>query len=126
MLAEKNWAVFHRSTHSLLVLLTIEGCINTSSTGWGVVIIDYGRKYNNNDKGNNNATSTKMKLVALELIIESNEARFNLLSEGPSVHAIESLKEGWTKFKFNLDKSIDKLKERLDVIEEETSGEETD
>ena len=39
----------------------------------------------------------KEKLAALKLIIESNEARFKLLSEGPSVLAIRSLEERLNK-----------------------------
>jgi IS30 family transposase len=35
----------------------------------------------------------KEKLAALKLIVESNEARFKLLSEGPSVVAVKSLEE---------------------------------
>jgi IS30 family transposase len=42
--------------------------------------------YNNKD----GASSAKEKLAALKLIIESNEARFKLLSEGPSVLAMKS------------------------------------
>jgi hypothetical protein len=49
------------------------------------------RIYSNDD------TSTKEKLSALKLIIESNEARFKLLSEGPSVLAIKSLEERLNK-----------------------------
>lgn len=51
------------------------------------------RIYNNN----NNISSTKEKLAALKLIIESNEARFRLLSEGPSVLAMKSLEERLSK-----------------------------
>jgi IS30 family transposase len=46
---------------------------------------------------NNNEVSVKEKLSALKLIIESNEARFKLLSEGPSVLAIKSLEERLNK-----------------------------
>ena len=46
---------------------------------------------------NNDSTSTKEKLAALKLIIESNEARFRLLSEGPSVLAMKSLEERLNK-----------------------------
>ncbi len=46
---------------------------------------------------NNGNSSTKEKLAALKLIIESNEARFKLLSEGPSVLAIKSLEERLNK-----------------------------
>src|SRR5215210_8083633 len=41
--------------------------------------------------------SVKEKLAALKLIIESNEARFKLLSEGPSVLTIKSLEERLNK-----------------------------
>jgi hypothetical protein len=50
--------------------------------------------YNNNDNGN---ASIKEKLAALKLIIESNEARFKLLSEGPSVVAMKSLEDRLNK-----------------------------
>ena len=46
---------------------------------------------------NNNQVSVKEKLSALKLIIESNEARFKLLSEGPSVLAVKSLEERLNK-----------------------------
>jgi hypothetical protein len=38
-----------------------------------------------------------VKLAALKLIIESNESRFKLLSEGPLVLAIRSLEEKLNK-----------------------------
>ena len=37
------------------------------------------------------------KLSALKLIVESNEARFKLLSEGPSILAVKSLEERLNK-----------------------------
>ena len=40
-----------------------------------------------------NNVSIREKLAALKLIIEANEARFKLLSEGPSVLAIRWLEE---------------------------------
>jgi arginine repressor len=46
---------------------------------------------------NNNEVSVKDKLSALKLIVESNEARFKLLSEGPSVVAVKSLEERLNK-----------------------------
>jgi IS30 family transposase len=46
---------------------------------------------------NNNQVSVKEKLSALKLIVESNEARFKLLSEGPSVLAVRSLEERLNK-----------------------------
>jgi hypothetical protein len=54
----------------------------------------HGRIYRNN---NNNEVSVKEKLSALKLIVESNEARFKLLSEGPSVLAVKSLEERLNK-----------------------------
>jgi IS30 family transposase len=45
----------------------------------------------------NNEVSVKEKLSALKLIVESNEARFKLLSEGPSGLAIKSLEERLNK-----------------------------
>jgi len=41
--------------------------------------------------------SIKERLAALKLIIESNEARFKLFSEGPSVLAMKSLEERLSK-----------------------------
>ena len=41
--------------------------------------------------------TTKEKLAALRLIIESNVVKFRLLSEGPSVLAIKTLEERVTK-----------------------------
>jgi hypothetical protein len=46
---------------------------------------------------NNNEISIKEKLSALKLIVESNEARFKLLSEGPSILAVKSLEERLNK-----------------------------
>jgi IS30 family transposase len=46
---------------------------------------------------NNNEISIKEKLAALKLIVESNEARFKLLSEGPSILAVKSLEERLNK-----------------------------
>jgi IS30 family transposase len=46
---------------------------------------------------NNNQVSVKEKLSALKLIVEANEARFKLLSEGPSVLAVKSLEERLNK-----------------------------
>jgi IS30 family transposase len=54
------------------------------------------RIYNNSDDKNYNI-SVREKLSALKLIIESNEARFKLLSEGPSILAIKSLEERLNK-----------------------------
>jgi IS30 family transposase len=44
-----------------------------------------------------NSTSVREKLAALKLIIEANEARFKLLSEGPSVFAMKSLEDRLNK-----------------------------
>jgi predicted transcriptional regulator len=44
-----------------------------------------------------NNTSFREKLAALKLIIEGNEARFKLLSEGPSVLAMKSLEDRLNK-----------------------------
>jgi IS30 family transposase len=46
---------------------------------------------------NNNEVPVKEKLAALKLIVESNEARFKLLSEGPSVLAVKSLDDRLNK-----------------------------
>jgi transcriptional antiterminator len=46
---------------------------------------------------NNNGVSIKEKLSALKLIVEANESRFNLLSEGPSIIAVKSLEERLNK-----------------------------
>jgi IS30 family transposase len=46
---------------------------------------------------NNNDVSLKEKLSALKLIVESNEARFKLLSEGPSILVVKSLEERLNK-----------------------------
>jgi IS30 family transposase len=46
---------------------------------------------------NDNNISVKEKLSALKLIVESNEARFKLLSEGPSILAVKSLQERLNK-----------------------------
>jgi IS30 family transposase len=51
------------------------------------------RIYHNND----NQVSVKEKLSALKLIVESNEARFKLLSEGPSILVVKSLEERLNK-----------------------------
>jgi IS30 family transposase len=45
----------------------------------------------------NNSVSLKEKLSALKLIVESNEVRFKLLSEGPSILAVKSLEERLNK-----------------------------
>jgi IS30 family transposase len=52
------------------------------------------KRYHHN---NNNEVSIKEKLSALKLIVESNELRFKLLSEGPSVLAVKSLEERLNK-----------------------------
>jgi IS30 family transposase len=46
---------------------------------------------------NNNDVSLKEKLAALKLIVESNQARFKMLSEGPSILAVKSLEERLNK-----------------------------
>jgi IS30 family transposase len=46
---------------------------------------------------NNNGISVTEKLSALKLIVEANEAKFKLLSEGPSILAVKSLEERLTK-----------------------------
>jgi DNA-binding transcriptional ArsR family regulator len=43
------------------------------------------------------AVSVKEKLFALKIIIQSDEARFKLLSEGPSVLAVKVLEDRLTK-----------------------------
>jgi hypothetical protein len=43
----------------------------------------------------------KEKLLALKIIIQSNEARFKLLSEGPSVFAIKSLEDRLNKIELS-------------------------
>jgi IS30 family transposase len=45
----------------------------------------------------NNEVSLKEKLSALKLIVESNEAKFKLLSEGPSILSVKSLEERLNK-----------------------------
>ena len=45
----------------------------------------------------NTDVSVKERLSALKLIVESNEARFKLLSEGPSILAVKSLEERLNK-----------------------------
>jgi IS30 family transposase len=45
----------------------------------------------------NNDISVKEKLSALKLIVEANEARFKLLSAGPSILAVKSLEERLNK-----------------------------
>jgi transcriptional antiterminator len=46
---------------------------------------------------NDSNISAKEKLSALKLIVESNESRFKLLSEGPSILAVKSLEERLNK-----------------------------
>src|SRR5215211_5550770 len=48
-------------------------------------------------RNNNNEVSLEEKLSTLKLIVESNEARFKLLSEGPSVLAVKALEERLNK-----------------------------
>jgi IS30 family transposase len=45
----------------------------------------------------NNDISVKEKLAALKLIVESNESRFKLLSEGPSILTVKALEERLNK-----------------------------
>jgi IS30 family transposase len=45
----------------------------------------------------NNEVSLKEKLSALKLIVESNEAKFKLLSEGTSILSVKSLEERLNK-----------------------------
>jgi hypothetical protein len=47
----------------------------------------------------NNNTSVKEKLAALKIIVESNEAKFKLLSEGPSMLGMKSLEERLSRLK---------------------------
>ena len=69
---------------------SIDGIEEAKKEAWKI--------YNNyNENSNNNIISTKEKLAALKLIIESNESRFKLLSEGPSVLAVKSLEERLNK-----------------------------
>jgi DNA-binding transcriptional ArsR family regulator len=46
---------------------------------------------------NDELVPVKEKLLALKIIIQSNEARFKLLSEGPSVLAVKSLEDRLSK-----------------------------
>jgi IS30 family transposase len=46
---------------------------------------------------NNNEVSIKEKLAALNLIVESNEARFKLLSQGHTILAVKALEERLNK-----------------------------
>lgn len=46
---------------------------------------------------NDETVPVRDKLLALKIIIQSNEARFKLLSEGPSVLAIKSMEDRLTK-----------------------------
>jgi DNA-binding transcriptional ArsR family regulator len=48
-------------------------------------------------RNNNSEVSVKEKLSALKLIIESNEARFKLLSQDLSILAVQSLEERLNK-----------------------------
>jgi IS30 family transposase len=48
-------------------------------------------------RNNNNEVSLKEKLSALKLIVEANEARFKLLSAGPSILAVKALEERLNK-----------------------------
>ena len=45
----------------------------------------------------NNNVSLKEKLSALKLIVEANESKFKLLSEGPSILAVKALEERLNK-----------------------------
>ena len=64
---------------------SIEGIEEAKREAWSI--------YNDN----NNEVSIKEKLSALKLIVESNEARFKMLSEGPSILAVKSLEERLNK-----------------------------
>lgn len=46
---------------------------------------------------NNTKMPVKEKVVALKVIIQSNESKFKLLAEGPSVLAVKSLEERLNK-----------------------------
>jgi IS30 family transposase len=71
---------------------SIDGIEEAKKEAWSL--------YNND----NNVTSVKEKLAAaLKLIIESNEAKFKLLSEGPSVLAMKSLEERLSKLEENIE-----------------------
>ena len=48
-------------------------------------------------RNNNNEVSLKEKLSALKLIVEANESKFKLLSEGPSILAVKALEERLNK-----------------------------
>ena len=50
---------------------------------------------------NDELVPVKEKLLALKIIIQSNEARFKLLSEGPSVLAIKSLENRLSKIELS-------------------------
>jgi IS30 family transposase len=50
---------------------------------------------------NDDTVPIREKLMALKLIIQSNEARFKLLSEGPSVLAIRSLEDRLSKMELS-------------------------
>lgn len=63
---------------------SIQGVEEAMSEAWKI----YGQ-YDSNDFFN----STKLKLMALKIVIQANEAKFKLLSEGPSVLAMRSLED---------------------------------
>jgi IS30 family transposase len=46
---------------------------------------------------NNSKMSVKERVLALKIIIQSNESKFKLLAEGPSVLAVKSLEERLNK-----------------------------
>jgi IS30 family transposase len=71
---------------------SIDGIEEAKKEAWRIY-----NNNNDNDKDSNNIISTKEKLAGVKLIIESNEARFKLLSEGPSVLAMKSLEERLSK-----------------------------
>lgn len=73
---------------------SIDGIEEAKKEAWKI--------YNNN----NGSSSVKEKLAALKLIIESNEARFKLLSEGPSVLAIKSLEERLNKIEIEATQEV--------------------
>jgi len=73
---------------------SIDGIEEAKKQAWGIC--------------NNYNTSTKEKLAALRLIIESNEARFKLLSEGPSVLAIKSLEERLNKIEIETRQQVNR------------------
>lgn len=76
---------------------SIDGIQEALAEAWKIY-----QQYDSNDFFN----STKLKLMALKIIVQANEAKYKLLSDAPSVMTLKSLEDRLSRIESDQKRSI--------------------